>query len=127
MKNEINKAFLQVCDVIAGEINGIRISYRKHRMRKLAYHLFEPIIRWADKYMSDESWRGWISSKILPKVLEDRLTLVSKIPMLVELFTYFYVLDKYSPREYFSMDEVERLEVSSDFFKLYYVQLHHNR
>lgn len=127
MKNEINKAFLQVCDVIAGEINGMRISYRKHRIRKLAYYLFESIIRWADKYMSDESWRGWLSSKILPKVLGERLTLVSTIPMLVDIFAYLHVSDKYSPSAYFSMDEDERMRVSSDFLKLYYFQLHHNR
>ena len=126
MKDEINKAFLQVCDIIAGEINGIRVTYRKHCMRQLAHFLFEPILRWADKYMDDKSWKGWLSYNILSKVLKDRLTLVSKIPMLIEMLAYLHVSDNYSPNVYFSMNEDECLKVSLDFLNLYYVQLHHN-
>ena len=79
MKNEINKGFILVEDIIAGQINGVRVNYRKYRIRKIAYKFFEPIMRWADSYMSDETWRGCLSRKILFRVLGDRLSLVSYI------------------------------------------------
>lgn len=127
MQNEINKASLLVTDVIAEQINGIRVSYRKYRVRKMLYRLYEFVLRFADKYMNDHSWKGWLSSKILYKSLKDRLSLISKMPTLVEIFAYLHVSDKYSPSSYFSMDEDKRLKVSADFMKCYYLQLHHNR
>lgn len=127
MKNEINKASLLVCDVIAGQINGIRVTYLKYRMSKLIYRLIEPILRWADKNMNDASWKGWLSGVILSKALHDRLPLISKMPKLVEALAYVHVSDKYSAKAYFSMDENKRLRILSDFMQLYYVQLHHNR
>ena len=127
MQNEINKASLLVTDVIAEQINGIRVSYRKYRVRKMLYRLYEFVLRFADKYMNDHSWKGWLSSKILYKSLKDRLSLITKMPTLVEIFAYLHVSDKYSPSSYFSMDEDKRLKVSADFMKCYYLQLHHNR
>lgn len=128
MKSDINKASLQLCDVIAEQINGIRITYRKHRIRRLAYHyLREPILRFCDKYMNDDSWKGWLSWKILSKTINDSFPLISKMPKLVEIFAYLHVSDKYSPGAYFSMNEDKRQQLLSDFMKLYYVQLHHNR
>lgn len=126
LQNEINKASLLASDVIAGQINGIRVSYRKYRIRKLAYKLYEVVLRIAETYMEAPSWRGWLSSKILYKSLKDRFSLITKIPMLVEIFAYLHVSDKYPPSAYFSMDKEKRIKVSSDFMKCYYLQLHHN-
>ena len=89
MQNEINKASLLVTDVIAEQINGIRVSYRKYRVRKMLYRLYEFVLRFADKYMNDHSWKGWLSSKILYKSLKDRLSLISKMPTLVDIFADF--------------------------------------
>ena len=127
MKNEINKGFILVEDIIAGQINGVRVNYRKYRIRKIAYKFFEPIMHWADSYMSDESWRGCLSRKILFRVLVDRLSLVSKLAIFVETLAYIHVSDQYSPGAYFTMDEDSRIKVSSDFFSSFYFQLHHNR
>lgn len=127
MKNEINKGFLLVEDIIAGQINGARVNYRKYCIRKIAYKFFEPIMRWADSYMSDETWRGSLSRKILFRVLVDRLSLVSKLAIFVETLAYIHVSDQYSPSAYFTMDEDSRIKVSSDFFSSFYFQLHHNR
>ena len=93
----------------------------------MLYRLYEFVLRFADKYMNDHSWKGWLSSKILYKSLKDRLSLITKMPTLVEIFAYLHVSDKYSPSSYFSMDEDKRLKVSADFMKCYYLQLHHNR
>lgn len=127
MKNEINKGFILVEDLIAGQINGVRVNYRKYRIRKIAYKFFEPIMRWADSYMDDETWRGSLSRKILFRVLGDRLSLVSKLAIFVETLAYIHVSDQYSPGAYFTMDEDSRIKVSSDFFSSFYFQLHHNR
>ena len=127
MKNEINKGFILVGDIIAGQINGVRVNYRKYRIRKIAYKFFEPIMRWADSYMSDETWRGCLSRKILFRVLSDRLSLVSKLAIFVETLAYIHVSDQYSPSAYFTMDEDSRMKISSDFFSSFYFQLHHNR
>lgn len=127
MKNEINKGFILVEDIIAGQINGVRVNYRKYRIRKIAYKFFEPIMRWADSYMADETWRGSLSRKILFRVLGDRLSLVSKLAIFVETLAYIHVSDQYSPSAYFTMDEDSRIKVSSDFFSSFYFQLHHNR
>ena len=51
-------------------------------LHKLIHHnslFFEPIVRLADSYMSDETWKGSLSRKILFRVLGDRLSLVSKL------------------------------------------------
>ena len=127
MKNEINKGFILVEDIIAGQINGVRVNYRKYRIRKIAYKFFEPIMHWADSYMSDETWRGCLSRKILFRVLVDRLSLVSKLAIFVETLAYIHVSDQYSPSAYFTMDEDSRIKVSSEFFSCFYFQLHHNR
>lgn len=127
MKNEINKGFILVEDIIAGQINGVRVTYRKYRIRKIAYKFFEPIMHWADSYMSDETWRGCLSRKILFRVLVDRLSLVSKLAIFVETLAYIHVSDQYSPSAYFTMDEDSRIKVSSEFFSCFYFQLHHNR
>lgn len=127
MKNEINKGFILVEDIIAGQINGVRVNYRKYRIRKIAYKFFEPIMHWADSYMSDETWRGWLSRMILFRVLVDRLSLVSKLAIFVETLAYIHVSDQYSPSAYFTMDEDSRIKVSSEFFSCFYFQLHHNR
>ena len=127
MKNEINKGFILVEDIIAGQINGVRVNYRKYRIRKIAYKFFEPIMRWADSYMSDETWRGSLSRKILFGVLGDRLSLISKLAIFVEILAYIHVSDQYSPSAYFTMDEDSRIKVSSEFFSCFYFQLHHNR
>lgn len=110
MKNEINKGFILVEDIIAGQINGVRVNYRKYRIRKIAYKFFEPIMRWADSYMSDETWRGCLSRKILFRVLGDRLSLVSKLAIFVETLAYIHVSDQYSPSAYFTMDEDSRIK-----------------
>lgn len=127
MKNEINKGFLLVEDIIAGQINGARVNYRKYRIRKIAYKFFEPIMRWADSYMSDETWRGSLSRKILFRVLVDRLSLVSKLAIFVETLAYIHVSEQYSPSAYFTMDEDSRIKASSKFMSSFYFQLHHNR
>lgn len=127
MKNEINKGFILVEDIIAGQINGVRVNYRKYRIRKIAYKFFEPIMRLADSYMSDETWRGSLSRKILFRVLCDRLSLVSKLAIFVETLAYINVSDQYSPSAYFTMDEDSRIKVSSKFMSSFYFQLHHNR
>ena len=127
LKNEINKGFILVGDIIARQINGVRVNYRKYRIRKIAYKLFEPVLRLADSYMSDETWRGSLSRKFLFGVLGNRLSLVSKITIFVEILAYIHVSDQYSPSAYFTMDEDSRIKVSSDFFRSFYFQLHHNR
>ena len=127
MKNEINKGFILVGDIIARQINGVRVNYRKYRIRNIAYKFFEPIMRWADSYMSDETWRGSLSRKILFRVLGDRLSLVSKLAIFVETLAYIHVSDQYSPSAYFTMDEDSRIKASSKFMSSFYFQLHHNR
>lgn len=127
LKNEINKGCILVGDIIARQINGVRVNYRKYRIRKIAYKLFEPVLRLADSYMSDETWRGSLSRKFLFGVLGDRLSLVSKLAIFVEILAYIHASDQYSPSAYFTMDEDSKIKVSSDFFSSFYFQLHHNR
>lgn len=127
MKNEINKGFILVEDIIAGQINGVRVNYRKYRIRKIAYKFFEPIMRLADSYMSDETWRGCLSRKFLFGILGDRLSVVAKLAVFVEILAYIHVSDQYSPSAYFTMDEDSRIKASSKFMSSFYFQLHHNR
>lgn len=127
MKNEINKGFILVEDIIAGQINGVRVNYRKYRIRKIAYKFFEPVLRLADSYMSDETWRGRLSRKFLFGVLGDRLSVVAKIAIFVEILAYIHVSDQYSPSAYFTMDEDSRIKASPKFMSSFYFQLHHNR
>lgn len=125
LKNEINKAFLLVGDVIAGQINGVRVTYRKYRIRKMTNKFLEPILRWADRYMMDVSWKGWLSNMILSKAIKDRLSLVSKISILVKILSYIHVSDKYTPSAYFTMEDDKRRKVSSDFMRMFHLQLHY--
>lgn len=108
MKNEINKASLQLCDVIADKIDRIRITYRKWYIRKMAYYLFEPVFRLADKHLGDDSWRGRLSRMFIFNALNDRIASVVKIQILVDMLA-------------------DRMESPSDFLMTYYAQLHHNR
>lgn len=99
-------------------------------LHELIHHnslFFEPIMRWADSYMSDETLRGCLSRKILFRVLGDRLSLVSKLAIFVETLAYIHVSDRYSPSAYFTMDEDSRIKASSKFLSSFYLQLHHNR
>ena len=127
LKNEINKGIIQVGDIIARQINGVRVNYRKYRIRKIANKFFEPVLHLADSYMSDETWRGSLSRKFLFGVLGDRLSVVAKIAIFVEILAYIHVSDQYSPRAYFTMDEDSRIKASSKFMSSFYFQLHHNR
>lgn len=127
LKNEINKGFILVGDIIARQINGVRVNYRKHRIRKIAYKFFEPVLRLADSYMSDETWRGSLSRKFLFGILGDRLSVVAKLAVFVEILAYIHVSDHYSPSAYFTMDEDSRIKASSKFMSSFYLQLHHNR
>lgn len=127
LKNEINKGFILVGDIIARQINSVRVNYRKYRIRKISYKFFEPVLRLADSYMIDETWRGCVSRKFLFEILGDRLSLVSKLIVFVEILAYIHVSDQYSPSVYFTMDEDSRIKVSSKFMSSFYFQLHHNR
>lgn len=127
LKNEINKGFILVGDIIARQINGVRVNYRKYRIRKIAYKFFEPVLRLADSYMSDETWRGSLSRKFLFGILGDRLSVVAKLAVFVEILAYIHVSDHYSPSAYFTMDEDSRIKASSKFMSSFYFQLHHNR
>lgn len=84
-------------------------------------------MRLADCYMSDETWRGSLSRKFLFEVLSDRLSLVSKLAIFVEILAYIHVSDQYSPSAYFTMDEDSGIKASSRFLCSFYFQLHHNR
>lgn len=126
LKNEINKGFILIGDIIARQINGVRVNYRKYRIRKIAYKFFEPVLRLADSYMSDETWRGSLSRKFLFGVLGDRFSVVAKIAIFVEILAYIHVSDQYSPSAYFTMDEDTRIKASSKFMSSFYFQLHHN-
>lgn len=127
LKNEINKGFVLVGDIIARQINGVRVNYRKYRIRKIAYKFFEPVLRLADSYMADETWRGSLSRMFLFGILGDRLSLVAKLAVFVEILAYIHVSDQYSPSAYFTMDEDSRIKASSKFMSSFYFQLHHNR
>lgn len=54
-----------------------------YRMRKMASKLLEQILRWADLYMRDISWKGKLSGIILSKSLRDRQSFIFKMPVLV--------------------------------------------
>ena len=126
MKNEINKCSLLVCDTIAEQINNISVTYKKYRLQRLANRCMEPIMRWADRYMGDATWKGKISGIILSMVLKDRATMMVRLALLAEILPYIHVADKYSAKEYFAMNESEQQQITKDFVKVFFMQLHHN-
>lgn len=59
--------------------------------------------------------------------LRDRQPLILGITRLVEVMPCIHLSFRYTPTEYFSMDETSRSAHSSEFMQNLYMQLHHNR
>ena len=125
LKNEINRTFLEMEEVLALQLQHLRLTYRSYWWQRLKYTVSKPFLRIADTYLTDSSWRGYISQWFLLKIFQQRhKAIICYLSDFIQILGYVHVSDRYSPEEYFNKDENERMNLNKDFFVNYFAQLH---
>jgi hypothetical protein len=70
-------------------------------------------------------WRGTVSNAFLGVVLDrDNLMKMHLMLELVKVMGYIHYSDRYTPSEYFEMDEDARLQLHNKFMLRLYPQIH---
>lgn len=125
MKSSVNAAYLKMQDLIAGKLSDVEITPGYRPLRRFAYTLILPLYRWADRSMRLTDWRGTVSNAFLGVVLgRDNLMKMHLMLELVKVMGYIHYSDRYTPSEYFEMDEDARLQLHNEFMLRLYPQIH---
>lgn len=126
-QNEINKSSILLGDVIAEQIKRASITYKKFYFDRLKEKLWEIFFRCFEPFMRKNLWNVGFFGKIALRGLGDRVSLIYKIPLLVDSFAYLHCADKYTASEFFQMDKSEWPKESVEFMQFFYLQMHHNK
>lgn len=121
MKSQYNRTFLSLEDTIDNQLRHLRLGYKHYYIKKVSSKVSEKILRFLDKRLTNKK----VQSVIWSLMGKDYKAMSSILIQLVEVYCYIHVMDKYTPGEYFRMDEKTRMSLDSKFFAKLFLNIHY--
>lgn len=120
MKSLYISTFLKLEEVIGKKLRSLNLLYGSHRLKHCNNVVSEFILRRLYGRMTNSRVQSFFFFT-MPTRYKQMISIIIQWP---ELFFYIHVMDKYSPAEFFNMDEQKQNELIGDFAASFYVNVH---
>lgn len=121
MKSQYNRTFISLEDTIDNQIRHLRLGYKNYYFKKIISKVKEQFLRFLDKRLTNKK----VQLVVWSLMDKNYKSMSSILIQLVEVFCYIHVMDKYTPDEYFSMDEKKRMSLDAKFFAALFMNIHY--
>lgn len=118
LKSEINRSFIQLENNVIKQLKHLQISYKQSILSQQWGQVRDAFLRIANLYMEDEGWKGRLANWFLFKVMKGPdMAIVVYLSDFVEVLPYIHISNRYTPAQYYSMDDEKRWSVTHDFLQ----------
>lgn len=120
MKSQYNRAFIFIEDIIGRHLRHHRISYKKYFKRNCFFKLYDAFLRILDRRLYSMSAQS-VFWRIMPPNYKEMVATILQFP---DVFNYIHFMDKYTPDNFFQMDEGQQTQLKRNFSLRLYANLH---